>query len=32
MIIIHCGFVPRQNKIINQGLISERNHNHDLRK
>jgi hypothetical protein len=25
MAIIHCGFVPRQNKSINQWLISKRN-------
>jgi hypothetical protein len=25
MAIIHCGFVPQQNKSINQQLISKRN-------
>ena len=25
MAIIHCGFVPHQNKSINQWLISKRN-------
>ena len=25
MAIIHCGFVPHQNKSINQLLISKRN-------
>ena len=25
MAIIHCGFVPHQNKSINQQLISKRN-------
>ncbi len=27
MAIIHCGFVPHQNKSINQRMISKRNNN-----